>query len=138
MKPQYKMKRYLMLATLLGGLLPLQAQHQTSLFDSTSVTMEESGLSHVIHHERIRVDDNTGCRNNTVLKIDYDPLSAYVEFRHVAVYHRTTGKTETLYHNGKGAQVYDYVAPARLIYWTARTGASPWSAMTVRRWASVP
>ena len=43
MKPQYKMKRYLMLATLLGGLLPLQAQHQTSLFDSTSVTMEESG-----------------------------------------------------------------------------------------------
>lgn len=111
------MKRYLFLLTLLGGLLPLQAQHQTTLFDSTTVVMEESGLSHVIHHERIRVNDLNGCRNNTVIKVDYDPLSAYVEFRQVAVYRHASGKTEILY--SEGEPVYDYVAPARLIYWGA-------------------
>ena len=113
------MKKCLWLLVLAAGMLPLQAQHQTSLYDSTSVLMEESGLSHVIHHERIRVEDLTGCRNNTVLKIDYDPLSAYVEFRNVSVYRRSTGHTDVLLHNGNGSQVYDYVAPARLIYWGA-------------------
>lgn len=112
------MKKILLLA-MLGGLLPLQAQHQTSLFDSTSVLMEESGLSHVIRHERIRVNDFIGCQNNTTLKIDYDPLSAYVEIRNVSVYHSSTGRTDYLIKNGTGTQIYDYVAPARMIYWGA-------------------
>ncbi|MBP5535593.1 MAG: DUF3857 and transglutaminase domain-containing protein [Bacteroidales bacterium] len=92
--------------------------HQVTLFDSTQVVMEESGLSHMVRHQRIRMIDLTGCRNNNVIKIDYDPLSAYVEFREVKV-HRNDGSVTTLIGNGGNATVYDYIAPARLIYWGA-------------------
>lgn len=115
------MKKYplfISLTLLMSGWLPLHAQHQTTLFDSTSVMMEESGLSHVVHHTRIRMNDATGCRNNTALKIDYDPLSAYVEFRQVVVHHRN-GDTEVLLDTNHEGIVCDYVAPARLIYWGA-------------------
>ena len=45
--------------------------------------------------------------------MDYDPLSAYVEFLQVLVHH-VNGETEDVL-----LRVYDYVAPARLIYWGA-------------------
>ena len=95
-----------------------KGQHQVTLYDSTHVVMEESGLSHVVNHRMIRMIDQTGCRNNSVAKIDYDPQSAYVEFREVKV-HRNDGSTTMLIGQGGTATVYDYVAPARLIYWGA-------------------
>ncbi|KWW29065.1 MAG: hypothetical protein AUK63_1621 [bacterium P3] len=113
------MKKYLLFFTLLAGLSTLRAQHQTSLYDSTLVLMEESGLSHAVRHERIRMDDAKGCRDNTTLRIDYDPLSAYVEFRQVIVHRHATGRVEVLIDKENDGTVYDYVAPARLIYWGA-------------------
>ena len=92
--------------------------HTLTHFDSTKVFMEESGLSRVEYHKRFAVLDYTGCRDNNVVKMDYDPLSAYVEIRQVLVHRNYSGKTDTIVANGKGT-VYDYVAPARLIYWGA-------------------
>lgn len=110
-------RQYLIVALLsLAAIAPLSAQtHQTTIYDSTSVFMEESGLSHVVNHQRIKIEDATGCKSNSTLTIDYDPLSAYVEFRQVVV-HRADGNDEDLL---TGRSVYDYVAPARMIYWGA-------------------
>ena len=87
-------------------------------FDSTTVYMEESGLSMVYGHKRIHMLDYDGCSNNSVVKMDYDPLSAYVEIQKVIVHRYFSGKIDTIVANGKGT-VYDYIAPARLIYWGA-------------------
>lgn len=91
-----------------------------TLFDSTGVYMEESGLSHVLTHKRIRMNSFEGCAQWSTVKMDYDPLSAYCEMRAVVV-HRAGGKTDTLVWPEKetGYEVYDYVAPARMIYWGA-------------------
>ena len=114
-------KTYAILLALLA-VVPVWAQHQTSRYDSTLVVMEESGLSHVIHHECIRMDDAIACRNNVSLKVDYDPLSAYVEFRYVAIHH-SNGQRDVIYDvkrsHTANCTVYDYVAPARMIYWGA-------------------
>ncbi len=92
--------------------------HTLTHFDSTTVYMEESGLSRVEYHKRIEMLDYTGCRENSTVKMDYDPLSAYVEIRQVLVHRYYSDKTDTIVSDGKGT-VYDYVAPARLIYWGA-------------------
>ena len=91
-----------------------------TLFDSTGVYMEESGLSHVLTHKRIRMYSFAGCSQWSTVKMDYDPLSAYCEIRAVMV-HRVSGQTDTLVFPGMetGHEVYDYVAPARMIYWGA-------------------
>lgn len=98
----------------------LHAENQHTVYDSTYVYMEESGLSHVYGHKLVEMKSEAGCTANSVVKLDYDPLSAYVEFELVVV-HRTTGKTDTLVGGqGQQAHIYDYTAPARLIYWGAR------------------
>ena len=100
-------------ACLLALSLSAAAQPKTTIYDSTSVVMEESGLSHVINHQRIRANNYAGCRDLATIKVDYDPLSAYVEFRQVLVHHADGSVEDVL------LRVYDYVAPARLIYWGA-------------------
>ena len=92
--------------------------HQLSRYDSTFVRMEESGLSHVYNHSLIEMLDRTGCRNNNVVKMDYDPQSAYVEIQQVLV-HRQNGGTDTIVGGSNSRPVYDYIAPARMIYWGA-------------------
>lgn len=93
--------------------------HQTTLFDSTQVVMEESGLSHVVHHQRIRVEDYAGAKELCAITVDYEPQSAYVEFRDVRI-HPKNGKDKVLISKeGVNTTIYDYVAPARLIYWGA-------------------
>ncbi|MDY5969352.1 MAG: DUF3857 and transglutaminase domain-containing protein [Bacteroidales bacterium] len=91
----------------------------TTLFDSTHVVVEESGLSHVTNHRRILLLTNAGCKMNRTVKMDYDPLSAYVEIRQVVVYRHGTSRADTIVSAGKQSKVLDYVAPARLIYWGA-------------------
>lgn len=108
-----KHKSLLISAVIVALALPVAAQHKTVLYDSTSVVMEESGLSHVINHQRIRANDYAGCKDLATVKIDYDPLSAYVEFRQVLLHHGDGTSEDVL------LRVYDYVAPARLIYWGA-------------------
>ena len=108
------MHKFILTAACLVALsLSAVAQHKTTIYDSTSVVMEESGLSHVINHQRIRANDYAGCRDLATIKVDYDPLSAYVEFRQVLVHHADGSVEDVL------LRVYDYVAPARLIYWGA-------------------
>ena len=82
-----------------------------TLFDSTGVYMEESGLSHILNHKCIEMYSFAGCAAYSTYKIDYDPLSAYCEIERVLV-HRTTGKTDTLLWPGRDGNitVYDYVA----------------------------
>lgn len=85
-----------------------------TLFDSTSVLMEESGLSHVLNHQLIKILTPAGGRDFNTVKMDYDPLSAYVEIREVMIY-RKSGLVERV-----SAPVLDYPAPAHMIYWGAR------------------
>ncbi len=116
------MKRTIITALLTALCFTATAQYEgyqsLTLFDSTNVFMEESGLSWVEYHKCVRMLDYSGCKENSVVKMDYDPLSAYVEIRKVVVHHKASGTTDTIVSNNKG-KVYDYVAPARLIYWGA-------------------
>lgn len=114
------MKKFSLLIAAVGMVFCASAQvHQTTLFDSTQVVMEESGLSHVVHHQRIRVEDYAGAKELCAITVDYEPQSAYVEFRDVRI-HPKNGKDKVLISKeGVNTTIYDYVAPARLIYWGA-------------------
>ena len=90
-----------------------KSYNQVTLFDSTDVFMEESGLSYVNSHRLVKIINYAGAKANSVVKIDYDPQSAYVEIKKVVVY-RANGETTEF-----TGPVMDYVAPARMIYWGA-------------------
>ena len=92
-----------------------------TLFDSTGVYVEESGLSHILRHYRVRPISFSGCARLSTVKVDYDPLSASCDITHVLVHREVTGRTDTLVWPGRDGNVtvYDYVAPARMIYWGA-------------------
>ncbi|MBN3035916.1 MAG: DUF3857 and transglutaminase domain-containing protein, partial [Bacteroidales bacterium] len=85
------------------------------IFDSTRVSVEETGLSHVRMHRLVKVLTAAGAKENAVVKLGYDPLSAYVDIREVRIY-RADGTEERL----DPGSVMDYPAPARAIYWGAR------------------
>ncbi len=85
------------------------------IFDSTRVEMLESGLSHNYMHRLYKVLTPEGAKTMSVLKLDYDPLSAWSEIRGVTVYH--ADGTQTAVDTSK---VLDYPQPARAIYWGAR------------------
>lgn len=101
-------------------LLGKERMNTETLYDSTGVYVESSGLSHVLTHARITMVSPEGAAKWSTLKMDYDPLSAYCEITHVLV-HRISGRTDTLLWPDRDANVpvYDYVAPARMIYWGA-------------------
>ena len=84
-----------------------------TVFDSTTVYMEESGLSYVNTHTLTKILSHKGAAENSTVKVDYDPLSAYVEIQKVRV-HRHDGSIEEI-----TTPVHDYAAPARMIYWGA-------------------
>ncbi|GAB4365125.1 MAG: DUF3857 and transglutaminase domain-containing protein [Calditrichia bacterium] len=86
-----------------------------TIFDSTKVEVQESGLSYVTMHRLFKVLTPAGALKLRVIKMDYDPLSAYVEIRAVRVHHADGSVTEL-----DTAAVQDYPAPARAIYWGAR------------------
>jgi hypothetical protein len=85
------------------------------IFDSTKVNVKESGLSYVNFHRLYKILTPKGALSKRIVKIGYDPLSAYVEIREVRIY-RKDGQIETL----DLKNVQDYPAPARGIYWGAR------------------
>ena len=86
-----------------------------TIFDSTKVDVQESGLSYVYFHRLAKILTAKGAVNKRVIVMDYDPLSAYVEIRGVTVY-RKNGSMEKM----DISKVLDYPAPARAIYWGAR------------------
>jgi hypothetical protein len=85
------------------------------IFDSTNVTMMETGLSHSYIHRLYKVLTPEGAKGLSVIKFDYDPLSAWSEIRGVTVY-RADGTQTTI----DTSRVLDYPQPARAIYWGAR------------------
>jgi len=91
------------------------------VFDSTVADVQETGLTYVNMHRLYKVMTPAGALQMSVVKIDYDPLSAYVEIRKVVVH-----KSGDAGKQGSGesfeitSPVLDYPAPARMIYWGAR------------------
>jgi hypothetical protein len=96
------------------------------VFDSTIANVQETGLTYVNMHRLYKVMTPAGALQMSVIKIDYDPLSAAVEIEKVVVYRgREDGKTvgrEDYRTVGEEVTnpVLDYPAPARAIYWGAR------------------
>ncbi len=86
-----------------------------TLFDSTRVRVEPTGLTHRHHHRLVKVIDETGARELAALRFDYDPASNLIEVRRVRV-HRADGRYEDL----DPAGAVDAYAPAHSIYWGAR------------------
>ncbi len=85
------------------------------VYDSTTVDVQETGLSYYHNARLFKVLTPTGAKELAVLKFDYDPLTAFVRVDKARII-RADGTVEEL---GK-ENVYDYPAPARAIYWGAR------------------
>ncbi len=85
------------------------------LLDSTLVSVESTGQGSFAVCKVIKVQTPKGAVANRVIKYDYDPLTAYAEFKQVTITH-PDGQTEAV----DVTKTCDYVAPARGIYWGAR------------------
>jgi len=85
------------------------------IYDSTSVDVQETGLSYVHMRKLTKALTPKGALALRNVVYDYDPLSAAVEVLLVRIY-RADGSVETLPLD----RVHDYPAPARAIYWGAR------------------
>lgn len=85
------------------------------VFDSTTVTVMPSGLSHMVQHKLVKILTEEGALENRTLVFGYDPLSAWAEVQRLRII-RANGLIEPF----DIQQVKDYAAPARMIYWGAR------------------
>jgi len=86
-----------------------------TIFDSTLVDVQESGLTYVVNHTLTKILTTRGAMAQSVIKFDYDPMSAFVEIRKALIY-RNDGTVDTL----DISRILDYPAAARAIYWGAR------------------
>ena len=59
-----------------------------TVFDSTKVTMMESGLSYYNEHQMVMILTPEAGKYFNVYKSDYDPLTASVEISKVIVYYK--------------------------------------------------
>ena len=103
------------LITNAGGIDEFPSAAKITVFDSTFVDVQETGLSYVHNHKLYKVLTAHGAKDLSVIKYGYDPLSAYVDIKLVRVYH-ADGRTTDI----DVSKVIDYPAPARAIYWGAR------------------
>ena len=85
------------------------------VLDETSVDVQETGLSYNNIHKIYKVLTYKGAKQLSRLTFDYDPLSAFIDIKEVKIY-RKNGIVEIL----DQSKLYDYPAPARMIYWGAR------------------
>lgn len=85
------------------------------VFDSTTVKVMPTGLSHMYQHKLIKVLNERGALDNRTLIFGYDPLSAWAEIQGIRI-HKANGITMDF----DLVNVKDYAAPARAIYWGAR------------------
>lgn len=86
-----------------------------NLLDSTSVTVQPTGSGSFSVCKTIKIQTPRGAVSNRIIKYDYDPLTAFAQFKRATVY-RANGDVINL----DVTQACDYVAPARAIYWGAR------------------
>jgi hypothetical protein len=85
------------------------------VFDSTRAEVSETGLGRVYMHQLVKILNNKGALDKRVVIIGYDPLSAFVRIESVNIY-KANGDIISI----DTANVKDYPAPARAIYWGAR------------------
>ncbi len=88
------------------------------IFDSTIVDVQESGLSYVHNHRLVKILNTKGAVANNLLIFGYEPLSADISIKLAKIY-RADGTEDVV----PAEKVYDYPAPARMIYWGARSKA---------------
>lgn len=86
-----------------------------NLLDSTSVSVNENGSGTFAVRKVIKIQTPAGALRNRVIVYDYDPLTAFAEFKQATVY-KANGEVRTL----DVKKACDYAAPARAIYWGAR------------------
>ena len=86
-----------------------------TLLDSTAVSVQESGSGSFAIYKKFKVQTLQGGVANHVIKYDYDPLTAFAEFKQATIY-RAGGDIVNI----DVTQACDYAAPARAIYWGAR------------------
>ena len=86
-----------------------------NLLDSTSVTVQPTGSGSFSVCKTIKIQTPRGAVANRIIKYDYDPLTAFAQFKRATVY-RANGDVINL----DVTRACDYAAPARAIYWGAR------------------
>lgn len=86
-----------------------------NLLDSTLVTVQPTGSGSFAICKTIKIQTPRGAVDNRIIKYDYDPLTAFAQFKRATVY-RANGDVINL----DVTQACDYAAPARAIYWGAR------------------
>jgi len=85
------------------------------LTDSTAVSVEPTGSGSFAIYKKVKVLTQKGALANRVIIYDYDPLTAFAQFKYATIY-RANGDILNL----DVTQACDYAAPARAIYWGAR------------------
>ena len=86
-----------------------------TVFDSTHVVVEESGLSHLNVRQLTKVLTVDGAKSQSFKRFDYDPASNMIEIRKVAVHKADGSVTEIALEN-----ILDKPQPMRMIFWGAR------------------
>lgn len=85
------------------------------LLDSISVTVMPTGSGSFSIYQAFKIQTSQGALKSRIIKYDYDPLTAFAEFRYAKIY-KPNGDIIHV----DVAKAYDYAAPARAIYWGAR------------------
>jgi hypothetical protein len=98
-----------------GDAAAYPGENLVTVFDSTLVDVQPTGLSYTVNHTLTKVLTAKGALDLNVVKLGYDPLSAYAEIRKVVVY-KADGTSREISPKSE----LDYPAPARAIYWGAR------------------
>lgn len=119
---------FLSFGLLLWFCLPLKSQEQPGSFfqslsahdaliliDSTHVRVSENGSGSFRIRRLVKILKPEGALRYRVIKYDYDPLTAFAEFKHLKI-RGANGQTRVI----DPATTCDYAAPARAIYWGAR------------------
>lgn len=89
--------------------------HTLTVHHHTDVTVEQSGLSHVVERKVVKVLDTDGVRETSVLRFNYDPASQYQQIRWVKVFKKDGTVLERNVDKAR-----DLPQPARSIRWGAR------------------
>ncbi len=86
-----------------------------TLLDSISVNVQPTGSGSFAVYKAFKVLSEKGAVDNRTIIYDYDPLTAFAEFKSATIY-RAGGEVENL----DITKACDYAAPARAIFWGAR------------------
>ena len=98
-----------------GGVDEYPDANVITVFDSTVVLVEESGLSHTTIHTLTKLLTTSGAVSRSAVRLDYDPASNTIEIRKIII-HREDGTMESV----DPSTAVDKFAPARMIYWGGR------------------